>query len=330
MKLAIIGRTQLLYDTAVALHRAGHEIGCVVTAPAAPEYSRSAADFEVLARSLGAKFIASNGRLDAQFDESCRGLDLGISVNWTSVLSRQHLELFRLGVLNAHHGDLPMYRGNACANWALLRGEPSITATIHVMEPDVLDSGRVICQERYAVGPSTTITDVYRWSETSTPALFATAVDLLAANPAFALKVADPNGSQAFRCYPRIPEDGFIDWTHPPQHTDALIRASCEPFVGAYTFHWADRRARKLRVLESRIVAERTNDLAVAGHVLHNDRETGESLVRCGEGVLALVRCRYDDEADMFAPGRRWTSIRMRLGIRAEDWLWQLQQSRAE
>ena len=44
MKIAIIGRTEALLDTATALRKAGHEIACILTAKEAPEYTRTADD----------------------------------------------------------------------------------------------------------------------------------------------------------------------------------------------------------------------------------------------------------------------------------------------
>jgi len=48
MKIAIIGRTELLYDTALRLKNAGHDIVCILTAKEAPEYTRKASDFRQL------------------------------------------------------------------------------------------------------------------------------------------------------------------------------------------------------------------------------------------------------------------------------------------
>ncbi|MDX1557016.1 MAG: formyltransferase family protein, partial [Xanthomonadales bacterium] len=228
-------------------------------------------------------------------------------------------------MLNAHHGDLPAYRGNACTNWALLRDESEIVCSVHLMEGGRLDCGRVIVQEAMPVLPSTVLADVYQWSESVTPGLFVKAVRRLEADPEACLKYADPNASGAFRCFPRLLQDSWIDWAQPPREVHNLIRASSEPLPGAYTFLWEEGRVRKLRVLQSRVVVAQTADVAMAGHVLKNDAVAGESLVRCGRGVLALLRCRYEDEAAAFAPGERWHSIRKRLGVNPADWLWALQ-----
>lgn len=45
MRIAIIGRTEILYDVAERLHDEGHELVCVLTAKEAPEYKRTADDF---------------------------------------------------------------------------------------------------------------------------------------------------------------------------------------------------------------------------------------------------------------------------------------------
>ena len=81
---------------------------------------------------------------------------------------------------------------------------------------------------------------------------------------------------------------------------------------------------KKLIILESRVECLSTPNLASFGHVLLNDKESGESLVRCGAGVLALKRCRFSDQEESFKPGNQWKSIRLRLGVRIEDWLWEL------
>ena len=56
MKIAIIGRAEVLYDTAVRLRDSGHQIVCVLTAKEAPEYKITSEDFRALAESLEIPF----------------------------------------------------------------------------------------------------------------------------------------------------------------------------------------------------------------------------------------------------------------------------------
>jgi len=323
MKIAIIGRNQILYETALKLHQEGHEIACFITSKAAPEYTRNENDIKELAKQLNASFLLTNTLDRPEIEELCKDLDIGVSINWVSMVAQRHIDLFRLGVLNSHSGNLPEYRGNACSNWAIINNEEQITNTIHFMEADRLDCGRIICQAHFKLHRDTTITDVYKWSEESTPELYTKAIRIIDNDNGFVLKYADPNSPKSFRCYPRLPEDGFIVWEYPVLKIHNLIRAVCSPFSGAYTYHWYKGKVRKLIVLKSRIVQTETIDLAIPGHVLGNYTDTGESYVQCADGIIALLKCRYEDEKEEFSPGKRWRSIRMRLGIKVEDWLWE-------
>ncbi len=328
MKIAIIGRSQILYETALKLGENGHQICVIITAKAAPEYSRKEEDFKKLAQKYNAQFFVTTTLKEKSIQNACKGLDIGISINWISIIRQEIINSFHLGILNAHHGDLPRYRGNACSNWALINNEKQVTNTIHFVESDKLDCGRIICQEHYPVNKETTITDIYQWTEQITPLLFLNALDELQKNCSHMLKYASLEDPSAFRCYPRRPEDGFIEWTWSVKKIHNLIRAVCHPFSGAYTFHWCNNDVKKLFILKSRIVNLTTQDLAIPGHVLKNDKETGESLIKCGDGVLALLQCRYEESSEAFSPGKKWRSIRMRLGVRVEDWLWTITKQR--
>lgn len=321
MKLALIGRTQILYQTALALADTGHKIAAVVTAQASPEYTRDAEDFRLLARKLGSDYHLCGSRLSPEALASLRGCDAAVSVNWVGVLGGDVLGIFPHGVLNAHLGELPRYRGNACPNWAILNGEPHVALSIHCMVPGVLDGGRVLHQRRLPLGPETDIAQVYAWVETAAPTAFAAALKALGDDPTFRIYDADPDDPEGFRCYPRRPEDGFIQWSDPAERVLRLIRASGPPFAGAYTYADIGGRLEKITVLKARSVPGIFHDLAVPGQVLENRPEEGCTLVACGDAPIALLECR-DSSGAVFAPASRWRSIRIRLGIRAEDMVW--------
>jgi UDP-4-amino-4-deoxy-L-arabinose formyltransferase/UDP-glucuronic acid dehydrogenase (UDP-4-keto-hexauronic acid decarboxylating) len=104
MKIVIIGRTEVLYDTAVRLHAAGHQIVCIITAKEAPEYTRTAADFRELADTWQIPF-SQGGRIaeHADFLKDAQP-DIGVSMNYTSVVPQSVIDLVPLGILNAHGG----------------------------------------------------------------------------------------------------------------------------------------------------------------------------------------------------------------------------------
>jgi methionyl-tRNA formyltransferase len=61
----------------------------------------------------------------------------------------------RLGVINAHNGALPAYRGMDAVGWALLNGD-SVTCTVHIARPAV-DAGEVIADLGVPPAPAGTL-----------------------------------------------------------------------------------------------------------------------------------------------------------------------------
>ena len=55
------------------------------------------------------------------------------------------------GWINIHPGMLPAFRGSSCPEWAILVGD-NVYATAHMMD-EGLDTGPVICAERYITDP---------------------------------------------------------------------------------------------------------------------------------------------------------------------------------
>lgn len=317
MKIAAIGRSQMLYDAVVRLAESGHTIVSITTAPAASDYSRTEADFEKLADTLGCPFLLTRSSDDAL--PMFKGADIAVSVNWVSVLEDRHIEALPMGILNAHAGDLPSYRGNACPNWAILNGEETVGLCVHSMEAGKLDCGRVIAKAYMPLDEDTYISDINGWMDATVPELFETAIGRLAGDPNFVMYATRPE--DGFRCYPRLPENGLIDWSQPAESVHALVRACSRPLDCAYTYFIKDGEIHRLHIARARIVSKTTADMAHPGHVLKNDPATGETHIRCGEGVLAIEECFYHD-GEPFAPGTQWKSIRMRLGASAEDMLW--------
>ncbi|MBN9495454.1 MAG: hypothetical protein J0H39_01760 [Alphaproteobacteria bacterium] len=63
------------------------------------------------------------------------------------ILRPETIAIPRLGILNAHPGRLPGYRGRNCPEWALDNGEP-IWITAHWIDSGI-DTGPVVCESRY-------------------------------------------------------------------------------------------------------------------------------------------------------------------------------------
>jgi len=308
MKVAIIGRTEYLFNTAEDLLRSNHEIKAVVTAKAAPEYKRNEEDFRELASGLDIPFFKSRTLDSPEIISALNGLDIGISVNWVNMIQEKHIKLFRHGILNAHLGDLPRYRGNACPNWAIIQGEKEVALSVHSMEGGTLDSGRIIVQEKYPIDTNTYIGDIYQWAEKAIPRAFLRALSLLEKDPNYKLKYADPNSPEAFRCCPRRPEDSKIDWHQPAELIHRIIRASSEPLAGAFTFYQGE----KMVIWHASLVEDDRKYLAVPGQIA-DIGEDGSVIVITGNGKLEIDDVEH--KGIRRSPSYFIKSIRERLGV---------------
>ncbi len=293
LRLGVIGRTEMLLEAAHQAAAAGHEIALVATCRPSGHELATEADFEALAQASHAPFLRHRELTSTQGLEQVRAArcDLAISMNWLTLIPAALRDLFVHGVFNAHPGDLPRYKGNACPNWAILNGESSIGLVIHQME-DELDSGAIAARRFHALSPDTTIADVYDWLRLCVPEAFgevitATARGTLQLSPQSTL------AQDSLRCYPRRPEDGRIDWAQPVGAVDRLVRASGAPFSGAFTFLNGDR---KLTILSARPVFSPAPFLAIPGQVAY--ARDGDPVIAANGGYLRLTDVRLDGSPD--------------------------------
>ena len=138
--------------------------------------------------------------------------------------------------MNAHGGDLPRYRGNACQAWAILNGEERIGLCIHKMIGGELDSGDIIARDYLPIDHRTKVTEAWKWLEIRVPELMLQAVDRLSKNSGFILERQSRDLKDALRCYPRRPEDGRIDWSKSAMDVLRLINACNKPYAGAFCY----------------------------------------------------------------------------------------------
>jgi methionyl-tRNA formyltransferase len=305
MRVALIGRSEILYSAAVRLKQAGHTICLIFTAKEAPEYKSTSADFENLAEEWGIPF-AQGGRIQDSCDLLRNvGAEIALSVNYTNVIPQQVIDLFPLGILNAHGGDLPRYRGNACQAWAILNGEKRIGLCIHRMIGRELDSGDIIERDYLSINDDTKITQIWDWMVLRIPELMVEAVSRLSAEPDYALERQSIDPKDALRCYPRRPEDGRIDWRQPALKILRLINASNKPYAGAF----CNYEGNKLVIWDAELLNCGESFCAVPGQV--TEIADGFVDVACGEGKLRLLEVELKDQ--VVRPSELIKSIRKRL-----------------
>lgn len=114
--------------------------------------------------------------------------DIAISMNYTGIIPDSVTDLFPYGILNAHGGNLPRYRGNACQAWAILNGEDKIGLCVYKMVGGELDSGDIIARDYLPIDHNTKVTKIWGWMRDRVPTLMLAAVQQLSVDPSFFLE----------------------------------------------------------------------------------------------------------------------------------------------
>lgn len=322
MRVAILGRTKMLYDTMEMLKNAGHEIVIVGTCTAAAEYKIDENDFEKRAKEFQVPFF-NNANLTlpyiVELIEKSKP-DIAISVNWITIIRKQTIELFPYGILNGHAGDLPRYRGNACPNWAIINGEEKIGLSVHFMEPGCLDSGDIVVKEFVNIQKDTTVGEIYEQMDILFPKMFIQAVDKIEQTGKAVGVPQSKRREDVLRCYPRMPSDGCIDWDKEGVEIDRLIRASGYPFQGAYTFL---NGREKIYIQAAGISEYEFPSAAICGQIVFRDCKKDCVGVAAKDGVIMIYKL-CDEYHKQCKVTEKIRSMRDRLGMCVPDKLYEL------
>jgi methionyl-tRNA formyltransferase len=307
-KLIAIGRSRYLYDGIKHLYQQGYSFSAIVTDEAYEEYDVKHTHFENLAREIGAQFFLTKSVTEEEIKALLirDNIRVGISANWRYVIPKDFLDLFSLGILNFHLGNLPDYKGNATVNWSIINGESFIFGNVHKMD-EKLDVGDVITRKKIAITPNTYVAEILKQAEADAPLLYATAVSRLISFPSDYVVKGQLEG---LRCYPRLPEDSQIDWRQSSDEVCRLVRASSHPYRGAFTFLGEEQ----IVVWRARSIVPEDRFLAIPGHVIAVNAAAGSIQVACGHGILELLE--IERSGQVIKPTDFIRSIRSRFTSR--------------
>jgi len=147
--------------------------------------------------------VLDTGPLDgAEAVTAVRALapDLGIHAG-ASLLRQPLIEAFRLGILNAHMGLLPAFRGMNVAEWATLEGAPA-GCTVHLIDRGI-DTGAILATREVDVAGCRSIAELRRAVDRTQLELLGKVVGLTIAHGTLPqpLPVHDLPGPQYFRMH---------------------------------------------------------------------------------------------------------------------------------
>ncbi|HTG88313.1 MAG TPA: methionyl-tRNA formyltransferase [Pyrinomonadaceae bacterium] len=201
--------------------------------------------------------------------------DVAVVVAYGRILPDQFLQAPRRGCINVHFSLLPLYRGAAPANWAIVNGELETGVTTMFIEP-TLDTGPILLQSKTAIGEDETTPQLMeRLSVIGADLLGETLSRLDELTPR-------PQRDQDATFAPIIKkEDGLIDWSRSALAIERAVRGF-QPWPNAYT----NFNTKQLIIWRAQSVSSASE--AVPGEVITAD---GDALiVGCGDATaLRLI-----------------------------------------
>jgi methionyl-tRNA formyltransferase len=192
-----------------------------------------------------------------------------VVVAYGRILPRKYLTASKRGCINVHFSLLPLYRGAAPANWAIVNGETKTGVTTMFIK-EKLDTGPILLQRATAIGETETAPELMgHLAKLGAELLSETLIRLDVITPR-------PQHERDATFAPLLKkEDGRIDWSNNAFAIERCVRGF-QPWPNAYT-HYKSRRLIIWTAAPMQLIEEN----ALPGQVVaaHGD----ELIVTCGE-----------------------------------------------
>jgi methionyl-tRNA formyltransferase len=157
--------------------------------------------------------------------------DLIVVSSFRQIIPESFILLPKLGVINVHPSLLPKYRGATPTVWALMNGEQKTGVTIHFVEDETFDRGRIIAQASVEIDPLDNDGTLRFKLAILSEKVLIEALDQIVRRDKEAFPQQDE--SQATYYPKRSIKDGEIDIHRPFKEILNRIRAM-SPYPGAY------------------------------------------------------------------------------------------------
>lgn len=219
-----------------ALVTAGCQIVGVVTAPDKPAgrgMKLMQSDVKKYAVEKGLHILQPEKLKNPDFLEELKGLRADVQV---VVAFRMLPELVwnmpPMGTINLHGSLLPQYRGAAPIHWAVINGEAQTGVTTFKLQ-HAIDTGDILLQESFAIGPDETTGDVHDKMKFIGASLLVKTIEGLAEGSISEQPQALLADPAALKHAPKLfTENCQINWNRPVQELHDFIRG-LSPFPGA-------------------------------------------------------------------------------------------------
>lgn len=225
-----------------------------------------------------------------------------VVIGYRKIFPNEILDIPKFGVVGIHSSLLPILRGQAPLNWAIILGHKKTGATLFKMDKGI-DTGKIIDQVKIPIKIDDTVLILRKKIEEKSKIMIRKNIKkILLGKSKF---ITQPeNGT--YGCA-RIPEDGKINWEKSNYEIHNLIRASDSSYP-AFTF----LNNKKFFITLSKIPKNKNRLFGSPGQVgmTHKD---GHVTIITGDGELRILEIE-NSKRKKISPKVILNSTKLRLG----------------
>jgi len=279
MKIVFMGTPSFAVPSLGALIEGGYDIAAVVTQPdrkAGRGHKMMPPPVKALANEHDIPVLQFQRIKSPEGVAALKALapDIIVTAAFGQILSKEILDIPRLGCINVHASLLPKYRGAAPIQWAIINGETKSGVTIMYMDVG-LDTGDIISAREVDIGEDTTGGELYETlADVGAKLLKETLPEIIDGTSG-----RTPQDHARSSYYPPLSKDlGLIDWTKSARDIRNLVRA-LDPVMGAY----ATVGGEVIKIWRAGI----EQGMAEPGHIVKSDNKCG-LVIGTGDGLLRV------------------------------------------
>lgn len=200
------------------------------------------------------------------------------------MLPKEVWSIPKLGTFNLHSSLLPMYRGAAPINWAIINGEEKSGVTTFLIDENI-DTGKILYQQECEIEKSANAGDLHdKLMHMGAQLVVKTAIDLINNN---VCAVAQPNNHEGkeLKAAPKLnKETGAINWDLHCIEVNNLIRG-LSPYPAAHSILSSNSKKIAVKIFEAEPFVDQESTL-LPGEI----KTDGKSYLRvgCANGSLNI------------------------------------------
>jgi methionyl-tRNA formyltransferase len=303
MRIVFMGTPDFAVGALEAIIKAGHEVVAVVTQPDKPKGRSGQMQFPPV-KECALKYnipVFQPAKIKTpEAVEELRGYnaDIFVVAAFGQILSKEILDMPRLGCVNIHASLLPKYRGAAPINWCIIDGEEKTGVTIMQMN-EGLDTGDILTVKEVPIDKKETAETLFDKLSVAGAELIVDTLPKLANGEVTPIQQDDSKSSYAKLMHKSL---GKVDWTKSAVSIERLVRG-----LNSWPSAFTSFNGKTVKLWSCDVVAD-TDNKGEAGTIVNVAKDYFD--VACGEGVLRVLELQLEGKKRMdtksFLLGNQW------------------------